>query len=145
MEKNTNRIDYLNDPLLSDDTGIFEVRDELKSRVRPDYIAARKKCRDFDCFDQLFEQVRKSIADGLCKPLPIRHGRVKVGEFFVLKGQLVHVADVFDKHARNGKPDARLRAIFDNGTECNLLMSSLVRRLYEDKRAQRIGKLDADP
>ncbi len=63
----------------------------------------------------------------------------------MLKGQLVHVADLRDEHRRKGKPDARLRVIFDNATESNLLMSSLVRRLYEDKDARRIGVSDAGP
>jgi len=140
-----NEIDPLDDPLLSDGIGIFEVRDELKSMARPDYVADRQSCPDFERFEPLFEQVRKSVEDGLRKPQPFRQERVDLGEFFVLKGHLVHVADVRDEHRRNGKPDARLRVIFDNGTESNLLMSSLVRRLYEDKDAQRIGTTDAGP
>ncbi|MEM8802827.1 MAG: GIY-YIG nuclease family protein [Pseudomonadota bacterium] len=138
-------IDPLDDPLLLDDIGIFEVRDELKPVARPDYIADRRPCPDFERFEPLFEQVRRDVEDGARKPQPFRQERVDLGEFFVLKGQLVHVADVRDEHRRNDKPDARLRVIFDNGTESNLLMSSLVRRLYEDKDAQRIGTADAGP
>ena len=44
-----------------------------------------------------------------------------------------------DEHRRGGKADARLRVVYDNETESNLLMSSLTRRLYEDKDARRIG------
>ncbi len=138
-------IDPLDDPLLSDGIGIFDVRDELKPVARPDYIADRQLCPDFERFEPLFEQVLKSVEGGLRKPQPFRQERVDLGEFFVLKGQLVHVADVRDEHRRNGKPDARLRVIFDNGTESNLLMSSLVRRLYEDKDARRIGTTDVGP
>lgn len=141
----SSEIDPLDDPLLSDDIGIFEVRDELKPMARPDYIADRQPCPDFERFEPLFDEVRKNVEDGARKPQPFRQERVDLGEFFVLKGQLVHVADVRDEHRRNGKPDARLRVIFDNGTESNLLMSSLVRRLYEDKDAQRIGTTDAGP
>lgn len=138
-------IDTLDDPLLSDGIGIFEVRDELKPIARPDYVADRQPCPDFDRFEPQFERVRQSVEDGSRKPQPFRQERVDLGEFFVLKGQLVHVADVRDEHRRNGKPDARLRVIFDNGTESNLLMSSLVRRLYEDKDAKRIGTAGAGP
>ncbi|MEZ6148474.1 MAG: GIY-YIG nuclease family protein [Planctomycetaceae bacterium] len=141
----TSAIDPLNDPLLSDHIGIFEVRDELKPIARPDYVADRQPCPDFERFERLFQQVRDSVEGGIRKPQPFRQERVDLGEFFVLKGQLVHVADVRDEHRRNGKPDARLRVIFDNGTESNLLMSSLVRRLYEDKEAQRIGATDVGP
>lgn len=137
--------DPLDDPLLSDPIGIFEVREELKPIARPDYVADRQPCRDFERFKPLFEQVRRSVEDGVRKPQPFRQERVELGEFFTLKGQLVHVADVRDEHRRNGKLDARLRVIFDNEMESNLLMSSLVRRLYEDKDARRIGTTGAGP
>jgi hypothetical protein len=137
--------DPLDDPLLSDGLDIFEVRDELKPMARPDFVADRRPCPDFERFDPLFESIRKSVEEGTRKPQPFRQERVELGEFFVLKGQLVHVADLRDEHRRNGKPDARLRVIFDSGTESNLLMSSLVRRLYEDKEARRIGLTEAGP
>jgi hypothetical protein len=137
--------DPLDDPLLSDGLDIFEVRDELRPMARPDFVADRRPCPDFERFEPLFKRIRKAVEQGTRKPQPFRQERVELGEFFVLKGQLVHVADLRDEHRRNGKPDARLRVIFDNGTESNLLMSSLVRRLYEDKDARRIGTTDAGP
>lgn len=139
------RSDPLDDPLLSDVGDIFQVRDALKSKALPDYVADRRPCLDFDRFSAAFEQVRLAVEEGSRKPQPFHQERVELGEFFVLKGQLVHVADVRDEHRRNGKPDARLRVIFDNETESNLLMSSLVRRLYEDKDARRIGFSGAGP
>lgn len=141
----TSVADPLDDPLLSDGLDIFEVRDELRPMARPDFVADRRPCPDFERFEPLFERIRKAVEEGARKPQPFRQERVELGEFFVLKGQLVHVADLRDEHRRNGKPDARLRVIFDNGTESNLLMSSLVRRLYEDKDARRIGTTDAGP
>lgn len=141
----TSVLDPLDDPLLSGDIDIFEVRDELKPMARPDFIADRRPCADFDRFEPLLASVRKAVEEGIRAPQPFRQERVELGEFFVLKGQLVHVADIRDEHRRNGKPDARLRVIFDNGTESNLLMSSLVRRLYEDKDARRIGATDVGP
>lgn len=137
--------DPLDDPLLSDGLDIFKVRDDLKPMARPDFVADRRPCPDFERFEPLFEDIRKFVEEGARKPQPFRQERVDLGEFFVLKGQLVHVADLRDEHRRNGKPDARLRVIFDNGTESNLLMSSLVRRLYEDKEARRIGLTEAGP
>ncbi|WP_206992877.1 GIY-YIG nuclease family protein [Hyphomonas sp. KY3] len=121
------------------------MRDELKPAARPDYVADRQPCPDFERFEPLFNKIREGVKSGLRKPRPFRQERVDLGEFFVLKGQLVHVADVREEHLRNDKPDARLRVIFDNGTESNLLMSSLVRRLYEDKDALRIGTVEIGP
>lgn len=135
----------LDDPLLSDPAGIFEVRDALKPKAQPDYVADRRPCGDFERFAPLFERVRRSVEEGTRKPQPFHQERVELGECFVLKGQLVHVADVRDKHKRSGKADSRLRVIFENETESDLLMSSLVRRLYEDKDAQRVGVTKAGP
>lgn len=129
----------LDDPLLSGADDIFQVRDALKPKAEPDLIAERRFCPDFERFRPGFDSMRWSVEEGSRRPQPFHQEKVEQGEFFVLKGQLVHVANVRDEHRRNGKPDARLRVIFDNETESNLLMSSLVRRLYEDKDARRIG------
>ena len=137
--------DLMEDPLLANSGGIFEVRDALKPKAQPDYIADRRPCSDFERFRSAFEAVRRSLEEESRKPQPFHQERVELGEFFVLKGQLVHIADMRDEHRRNGKPDARLRVIFDNETKSNLLMSSLVRRLYEDKDARRVGLSGAGP
>lgn len=133
------------DPLLEDVTGIFDVREALQPRATPDFVADRKPCLDFDRFEPLFGAVRQGVEEGSRKPVPFHQERVDLGEFFALKGQLIHVADVRDVHERNGREDARLRVVFDNGTESNLLMSSLVRRLYEDKDARRISTTSLGP
>ncbi|MCV5603764.1 GIY-YIG nuclease family protein, partial [Escherichia coli] len=44
-----------------------------------------------------------------------------------------------------GKKDARLRVIYSNGTESNLLRLSLVRALYKDETARRITDPDMGP
>ena len=142
---NTVELDPVGDPLLADGVDIFDVADELKPIAKPDYVADRQICPDFERFEPHFDRIRKEVEAGARKPQPFRQERVDLGEFFVLKGQLVHVADVRDERRPSGKNDARLRVIFDNGTESDLLMSSLVRRLYEDKEAQRIGTVEAGP
>src|SRR5690606_3672787 len=45
----------------------------------------------------------------------------------------------------NGEPDARLRVIFSNGTESNLLQRSLQRALYKDDTGRRITDDDHGP
>ena len=44
-----------------------------------------------------------------------------------------------------GRTDARLRVIFDNGTESNLLMRSLQRALHKDEAGRRITDPTAGP
>jgi hypothetical protein len=47
--------------------------------------------------------------------------------------------------APNGEMDARLRVIFSNGTESNLLLRSLQRAIYKDETSRRITEPTAGP
>ena len=123
----------MDDPLLADGSDIFTVRPSLQAKDQPDYIADRAPCADFERFAPLFEAVRQDLEAGRRQANEFRGERVELGGFYVLKGQIAYVADVKDEAQRKGKPDARLRVIFDNATESDHLMSSLVRRLHKDR------------
>ena len=47
--------------------------------------------------------------------------------------------------APNGEFDARLRVIYSNGTESNLLLRSLQRALYKDETSRRVSNPTAGP
>lgn len=132
------------DPLLADPSDIFAVRDALRPKEQPDYVADRTPCADFERFAPLFDAVRKDLEAGHRHAKEFRGERVELGGFYVLKGQLVYVADLRDEAQRKGRPDARLRVIFDNETESDHLMSSLVRRLHKDK-GRRITGMETGP
>lgn len=51
-----------------------------------------------------------------------------------MKGILLYVAQVGKKFNEKGKVNARLRCIFDNGTESDMLLRSLSAELYKDGR-----------
>ena len=71
---------------------------------------------------------------------------IKQGELFILGGQTVYVAEVGETiKAPNGETDARLRVIYSNGTESNLLLRSLQRALYKDEAGRRITEPLAGP
>lgn len=135
----------LSDPLLGGADDIFTVREALTLKARPDYVADRRPCPDFARFAPTFERVRGEIEAGLRRPVKFSQERIDLHEMFKLKGQLAFVADIRDEPRQDGVPDPRLRVVFDNGTESNLLMSSLSRRLYEDKSSLRIGTAEAGP
>jgi hypothetical protein len=126
--------------LLNDDAeNIFELKHvpavarEINS---PDYTARRKPCSDFSNFEPLFQQCHTDLRMGLRKLGPFSQGsQIKVGDFFVLKGVLVYVAEEGEKHQTfDNTYNARLRCIFDNGTESDLLLRSLASALYKDGR-----------
>jgi hypothetical protein len=88
----------------------------------------------------LFERAERELQSGVRKS--VRFGQeagVNVGDFFVLGGQMVYVAEKGEEtKTPNGTPDARLRVIYSNGTESDLLMRSLRRALYKDETGRRL-------
>ncbi len=126
--------DYLG-ILESDADSIFNLKHVPKEIEMPDYIANRKPCKNFKEFEQKFIQCQADLKSEKRKLWPFRKEQnIEKGSFFVLKGVLVYVEDVGEFEIVNGKRNARLRCIFENGTESDLLLRSLARELYRDGR-----------
>ncbi|MDO4904358.1 MAG: GIY-YIG nuclease family protein [Lautropia sp.] len=129
-----------------DITVLRHVRTSAEKRAA-DEIADRKPCEDFDTFKPLFDQVRNDLSLGLRVTRPFgQYATIDVGHWFILDGQTAYVSqegEEFD--SPQGKKDARLRVIFSNGTESNLLRLSLARALYKDETARRITDPDMGP
>lgn len=65
--------------------------------------------------------------------------QIRQGDFFILGGQKVYVAEMSVEFiAEYGRSDRRLRVIYDNGTESDILMRSLQRALNKDEASRRI-------
>jgi hypothetical protein len=131
----------------SDDiTQLRHVR-SFEERKAAEDVAQRARCEDFDRFQPLFEQVERELKTGARKT--IRFGRdasVEVGNFFVLGGQTVYIAEMGETfRTPNGTPDARMQVIYSNGTESDLLQRSLQRALYKDDTGRRITDTEAGP
>ena len=130
----------------NDITVLRHVRSNTEKRAAEE-IADRTRCADFEKFQPLFEQVERELASNVRKTL--RFGRdtsIAFGNFFILGGQLAYVAEVGDTiKAPNGESDARLRVIFANGTESNMLRRSLQRALYKDDTGRRLTDTDMGP
>lgn len=133
------------DPLLESRSSIFSLNSALLQKSRPDFIARRMLCPDFHRFELMFELIRDAVKNRTITPRPFRQEKIKQGEILSLKRKLIFIADVRDRHDRNGKADARLRVIYDNATESNLLMSSLIRAMQKDKGSARITMSEEGP
>ncbi|MGK3126404.1 GIY-YIG nuclease family protein [Candidatus Pantoea formicae] len=129
-----------------DITVLRHVRTSTEKRAAQG-IADRKPCENFDAFKPLFEQVRSDLSSGLRVTRPFgQYATIQVGHWFILDGQTAYVAEEGEEFdSPQGKKDARLRVIFSNGTESNLLRLSLVRALYKDETARRITDPDMGP
>ncbi len=112
-------------------------------------VAARFPCKDFASFKPLFEEAQAQLDSGLREAKRFeKDTSIEAKDFFILDGQLVYVAEVGDpiRTSINDRPDARLRVIYSNGTESNLLRRSLERALYKKERnGRRLTQPDLGP
>ncbi|MDC9701415.1 MAG: GIY-YIG nuclease family protein [Alphaproteobacteria bacterium] len=135
----------------SDLTELRYVR-QASERRAPEKIANRTLCRDFDKFKPMFNKIQADLSKGIRKT--VIYGRqetgtehnpsISKGDWFILEGQVVYVAEVGKTiRAPDGSSDARLRAIYSNGTESDILKCSLKRALYRDETGRRITEPSA--
>lgn len=112
-------------------------REEIKAAEE---IAQRNRCEDFATFKPIFEMVQAEIGTGQRHTIKFKdNAEIKKGDMFILDGQKVYVDRLGELFVNeSGKNDRRLRVIYDNGTESDLLLRSLQRALNKDKTSRRI-------
>ena len=122
------------------------VRSTAEKRAAEE-IASRRTCEDFKSFQPLFEQIQKELDSGIRETRPFElKAEIESGRFFIVRGQKAYVAEKAEEFTNaQGRRDARLRVIFDNGTESNMLMRSLQRALNKDEAGRRILDTTAGP
>jgi hypothetical protein len=137
---------------VDDITQLKHVKSREAVRVAEE-IANRTVCADFDKFEPLFAQVKKELAAGIRETRRLREPNVEVKmaeirkeEFFIIGGQTAYVADVGEEFtSENGRRDSRLRVIFDNRTESDVLLRSLQRAMHRDDASRSITNPVAGP
>lgn len=116
-----------------DITQLRHVRPHIEIKAAEE-IANRTPCADFDPFKPLFEKAGLGLKTGswMTKPF-VKNASIELGDFFIIGGQIAYVAEMNGgTKTRDGRDNPRLRVIFDNHTESNLLLRSLSRSLYPD-------------
>ncbi len=135
----------LDDPLgiLNNDTideSIFDLKYIKKSaRIRPDYLARRTKCKNFELYEDMFSCIQEELKDRQRKLVKFNSLDIEIGKFYVLNGVLLYLENVKSenneyeyKSGMRTRLDGRTRCIFDNGTESTMLLRSLVKALDLD-------------
>lgn len=118
---------------------------ENSERDMPDEIAQRTHCDDFYRFEGLFDLVREELREGDAEAVPFQmESQIDEGNMFVLNGMLCIADQVGEESVGAGRKfNPRLRVVFDNGTESNLLLRSLASALYKDETGRRILRRDS--
>lgn len=136
-------INSIKDVFDDDDLGVLDGTDEnlfnLQNvpkhgeRASADYVARRRSCKDFEKYESLFVECQKSLKAGRLKLVKLaRHRQLHEGSFFVLGGILGLIVKTYELEINEQKKlNGRLRIIFENGTESNMLLQSLIKSLQE--------------
>jgi hypothetical protein len=103
-------------------------------------VAQRAPCPDFDAFKPRFEEVQLQLKNGERQTAKFKdNAAIQLGDWFIVEGQKAFVAEMGEPFVSDyGKPDRRLRVIFDNATQSEMLLRSLQRALNRDKVSRRI-------
>jgi hypothetical protein len=135
----------LEDPA-SELSELRHVRSRAEIRAAEE-IGSRQPCLEFQVYQPLFKAVQEQLKAGVRRTIPFaaQNNHVRKGDFFILGGQMVYIADMGEITPTSEGPNARLRAIFANGTESNMLMRSLQNALYKDEAGRRVTEADAGP
>ncbi|MEG5044212.1 GIY-YIG nuclease family protein [Microcoleus sp. B4-C1] len=130
----------------NDVTQLTHVRSRSEIKAAEE-IAQRTPCQDFDEFKPIFDKVQRQLQSGERQTIKYQdYAAVKEGDLFILDGQKVMVADMGEPFVSDyGRSDCRLRVVYDNATESDLLLRSLQRALNKDKASRRITDPDFGP
>lgn len=137
--------------LISDDPlGLLDGDDEADSiytlshvkpseRLRPDYIAHRKVCKDFDLYEEAFQRIHDDLEHGRRRLVEFKEGDLHEGCYYVLRGVVLYMEQnlavkqkIEYKSGAKVRREGRTRCIFDNGTESSMLYRSLGKALKLD-------------
>jgi hypothetical protein len=124
----------------NDITNLTHVRTRSEIRAAEE-IARRSPCTDFDTFKPLFTTVQDDLKNGVRISREFKdYAQIRQGEFFILGGQKIYVAEMGEEFINDyERADRRLRVIYDNGTESDILLRSLQRALQKDEAGRRIS------
>lgn len=132
--------DPLNLLVNDNDDSIYKlVHVKRSDRIRPDYVSRRTRCKEFETYEVLFQNIHDDLKSGRRKLIEFKEENLQEGKFFVLRGILLFLEksdnqeQQYDyKSGSRLRTDGRTRCIFDNGTESTMLYRSLYKALLQD-------------
>lgn len=135
------------EPTSEDDIRVLKHVRTAEARKAAEDIAQRQRCADFEKFEPIFKRVEEDLASGVRQTRPFElKSEIQQGRLFIVGGQIAYIANMGEVFTTDhGRTDARLRVIFDNGTESGMLMRSLQRALNADDAGRRITDPSAGP
>lgn len=113
---------------------------QMIERKAAEEMGQRVACEAFEQFQPLFDSVQTDLKLAKRQAFILdKQATINQGDWFILNGQIAYIAHIGqDKIVASRHNDARLRIIFDNATESNMLLRSMQKALLKDSSARRI-------
>ena len=129
--------------LFAEDSGLFKNSGDIfdidklprrgVSNKNAGEIANHKVVDDFSVYKSLFDEKQSGLASGKYRLAKFtRQEEVIEDGFYVSGGQMCYVESIGKEKLTFGRMKARLRVIFENGTESNIYLRTLSSQLYND-------------
>ena len=133
------------DELFNNDGGLFEngeifdvnsLPNKGRSERNMGDIAERKSVKNFDnLYKKQFIDKQKNLQLGISKLILFgtkNDNPIQLGDFYVYDGMMCKIEEIGETiKQKNGYLHKRLRIIYENGTESNMIQRSFERRLYD--------------
>ncbi len=131
--------EILNDPIfdISPETqSIFNLPEYMRKdieREQAEYIGKRTQCEDFEKYEPLFLNIHAELESGKRRLVKFKESHLQEGNFFVVSGIVTYLEKIHEvKKNRQYKKDGRIRCIYENGTESDILLRTLGKSLFKD-------------
>lgn len=129
------------DDMIDDFSDLLDVSRYRRTVNAVDKIGRRKHASHFEKYKSLFDQVHADIASGRRKIIPFEQYDIHENRFYIQNGVMMYIVSISKDTfiADNGKTNARMHVVYENGTENkNLLLQSLASSLYSTERHGRM-------
>ncbi|MCE5762932.1 GIY-YIG nuclease family protein [Staphylococcus pseudintermedius] len=138
-----NNIDEVlnDDQIFNDFSDLLDVSRYKKTVNTLNKKSSRKRADNFNKYKELFKKVHEEIASGKRKIIPFKKYDIEAGRFYIQNGVMLYIVSISDDKfiADNGKENARMHVVYENGTENRqLLLQSLASSLYSNERHGRM-------
>lgn len=139
-------LDFDSDDILANLGDLTIYQDENATRhtnngapYSDEVMGTRFECPDFWRYEPHFQKIRQALKDGSASFNQLQtEQNLFVGDIFLLQGIICFIADKFTEERKSDRLNYRLKLIFENGLESNMLMRSLARAIYKDENGRQI-------
>lgn len=131
--------ELLKDPIFNispEMEAIFDLPEYMRKdieRAQADYIGKRIQCEDFEKYEPMFQRVHAELREKKRRLIKFKEVHLQEGNFFVVGGVLTYLEKIHQlQKDSNHKIDGRIRCIYENGTESDILLRTLGKNLFKD-------------